>query len=199
MTGVDNFRPWFFRASTVRHVRSRLASALAAVLVTGALIVGCTPTPEPTPTPTGFATDEEAFAAAEATYRAYVDALNRVDLSDPETFGDVYAWTTGEANTNDRKTFSQMHADSLTVSGESVVAVIQPLGEFEPDAEALQLGVCLDVSTINLVNTQGESVVSPDRGDQQSMLITLVPSDTPTRLIISQFDGRDGEPKCTGG
>ena len=50
------------------------------------LMSGCAadPSVEPTPTPT-FANEDEAFAAAEATYRAYVDALNQVDLADPAT------------------------------------------------------------------------------------------------------------------
>ena len=68
------------------------------------LLAGCAPTPPgPSPEPSVvFMTDDEAFAAAEATYRAYVDALNQVDLSDPDTFEAVYAWTTGEANANAR-------------------------------------------------------------------------------------------------
>ena len=72
-------------------MRTRVtAAALGALLML--TLAGCT-TPEPTdptPTPTSaFASEEEAFAAAEATYRAYVDALNEVDLSDPETFEPV--------------------------------------------------------------------------------------------------------------
>ncbi len=77
----------------------------AAVVVALAVTLGATACqPEPTPTPTGpaFASEDEAFAAAEETYRAYVDALNQVDLSDPETFEAVYAWTTGEANAGEK-------------------------------------------------------------------------------------------------
>ncbi|MET0860918.1 MAG: hypothetical protein ABW091_07810, partial [Microbacterium sp.] len=76
----------------------RLLPLSVALVLASAALSGCTPQPAPTPTPTGFATEDEAFAAAEETYRAYVDALNQVDLSDPETFEPVYAWTTGEAN-----------------------------------------------------------------------------------------------------
>ena len=57
------------------HLARTLASTLAAFAVVGAL-VGCAPSSEPTPTPTGFASEAEAFEAAEATYRAYVDATN---------------------------------------------------------------------------------------------------------------------------
>jgi hypothetical protein len=58
------------------------------VLAAAVLLVGCAPQPDATPTPSAtalpFATDKEAFAAAEATYRAYVDAQNGVVISDPE-------------------------------------------------------------------------------------------------------------------
>ena len=198
MAAVDNFCTGFARASTVKGVRSRIASALAAALLAGALTVGCTPTPEPSPTPTGFATEEEAFAAAEETYRAYVDALNAVDLSDPETFEDVYAWTTGEANAGERKTFTDLHAKGLTVTGSSTAALVEPHGGFDADILALQLAVCLDVSNVDLTDEAGESVVSPNRGDVQSMLVTLVPGSTPTRLAISRFEGREGDPSCVG-
>jgi ABC-type oligopeptide transport system substrate-binding subunit len=59
----------------------RFAAATLALAL--ALTTACAPDPAPTPSPTGFASQEEAFAAAEATYRAYVDALNAVDLADP--------------------------------------------------------------------------------------------------------------------
>ena len=161
-------------------------------------LAGCSPTPEPAPEPTsGFASEEEAFAAAEETYRAYVEALNHVDLSDPETFEDVYAWTTGEANAEIRTSLSKMHADSLTVSGRSVAAVVRPgsiTGAARPTVELL---VCLDVSSVGLVDPTGESVVSPERPDTQSLTVTLVPSEsTDTQVAIESIRGRDGAPKC---
>ena len=71
-----------------------------------------------------FATEEEAFAAAEETYREYVDALNQVDLSDPETFEAVYAWTTGDANAKERERSSQPGCTptGLAVLGSTAVA-----------------------------------------------------------------------------
>ncbi len=84
----------------------RVAAVTVALAMVVPLATGCQPDPAPSPTGPAFATEEEAFAAAEETYRAYVDALNQVDLSDPETFEAVYAWTTGDANASERKTLS---------------------------------------------------------------------------------------------
>ena len=167
-----------------------------------ALLAGCATTAEsaePTPTP-AFSSEAEAFSAAEETYRAYVDALNRVDLSDPDTFEDVYAWTTGEANAGARETFSQMHADGWVISGETQIALIMPRS-MQPDdfRDAVQLDVCLDVSLVALVDPAGASVVSPDRRDLQSMLVSMtVQPDSPTALLIANIDGREGEPLCAG-
>lgn len=134
-------------------------------------VSGCTtPAPDPTPTPTGFATEAEAFAAAEATYRAYIDALNNVDLSDPATFEPVYELTMGELNAIDRETFSQMHADGWAKGGQAVITHTQPVEWSEPMAT---IRACYDVSQVTLEATDGSSVVSPTRPDVQSLDILI--------------------------
>ncbi|WP_292828984.1 hypothetical protein [Microbacterium sp.] len=176
---------------------SRVAAvAVALVLVVG-MTTGCQPEPAPSPSGPIFANEDEAFAAAEQTYRAYVDALNQVDLSDPETFEAVYAWTTGDANAEARKLFSQMHADSWVVRGESLPTIVNPRVWGGPTQSQMEVSVCLDVSRVELLNEAGESVVSPDRPDVQSMLVNMFTSlDTATGWIIEDFEGRDGEPTC---
>ena len=172
---------------------SRLVpAALAFVLAAGA-ISGCSPQPEPEDPPQ-FASEEEAFAAAEETYRAYVDALNQVDLSDPETFEDVYAWTTAEANAGARESFSQMHADGWIVDGESGVYKTETL-EAQLDSPAtVSIFACLDVSGVTLTDTEGNSVVDPNRPDVQEVQVDTVESDqSPTGLLIERLDGYDGK------
>ncbi|WP_235565616.1 hypothetical protein [Microbacterium sp. Root166] len=178
-------------------VISRLAPVAVAMAVLAAVLTGCTPEPEETdPTPV-FSSEAEAFAAAEETYRAYVDALNQVDLSDPETFEEVYAWTTGEANSAARTTFSQMHADSWTVSGESSPTLIEPRSAGGAEVTDVELAVCLNVAGVNLVDADGQSVVASDRPAVQTMLISLEASDaTPTGWTIRDIEGREGDPQC---
>jgi hypothetical protein len=178
-------------------VRARTGPAAAAVaLALAVLLSGCTPPPQPEPTP-AFSSEAEAFAAAEATYRAYVDALNDVDLSDPETFEEVYAWTTGDANAAIRKSFSEMHADGLTVTGTTLATVVEPLQAGGAGVESVELAVCLDVSGVSLVDATGTSAVDPNRPDVQSMSITLRrDGETSTGWVISRIDGREGGPTC---
>ncbi|PVW03452.1 hypothetical protein DEA06_13090 [Microbacterium sp. Gd 4-13] len=162
------------------------------VLVMG----GCSVTPEPEETTPAFATEEEAFAAAEQTYRAYVDALNQVDLSDPETFEPVFALTTGELNTSDRRGLSTYHADQVAKSGESTITDLQ---RESADLEngIIHFSVCLDVSTVELTELSGESIVDPDRVPVQSLRVTVEgPRTAAGSLQVSSVSGRSGEPVC---
>ncbi|SDG99972.1 hypothetical protein [Microbacterium sp. 77mftsu3.1] len=177
-------------------IARRSAVLLATVALVTAL-AACAPAaaPKPSPTPTGFASKEEAFAAAEKTYREYVDALNEVDLSDPATFEPVFSVMAGSAVENERKTLSEYHAEKMTVEGQARITKLEPL-EWMPEDGRAKLGGCLDVSEIDVVNPSGKSIVSDSRPDVQSVLITLE-SDIRTRAFkIVSLDGRDGEPSC---
>jgi len=170
-------------------------SGILLVALCGVLISGCAPQPtsDATPTPT-FTSDADAFAAAEATYRAYVDALNQVDLADPETFEAVYAWTTGDASAAARELFSWMHADNQVVSGDSRITAIASTSGAR--ANAVSLDVCVDVSEVDVRDESGETVVAPDRVDVQKMRLEFARSRTETGLSISNITGRADGPAC---
>ena len=172
-------------------LRRRTATLALAIGIT---LAGCaSPATGPTPTPS-FADADAAYAAAEATYRAYVDALNAVDLSDPTTFEDVFQWTTGEVNAADRETLSAYHAESLTVSGDSVVQSVTPLSLRE-GLDEVELAVCLDVSRVALLDSQGVSRVEANRVDVQRLSAGLMVGDSPTGLLVASIEARtDGEP-----
>ncbi|TQJ31784.1 hypothetical protein [Microbacterium sp. SLBN-146] len=181
----------------------RIAFAAAALALI-ALLGGCAPESSPSPSaslsssPT-FTSDAEAFAAAEKTYRAYVDALNDVDLSDPETFEPVFALTTGDANDATKKTFSQMHADGWTVQGETRIDLLERSPGDEGVASGdVMLDVCLNVGDVRLTGPDGESVVSPDRLDVQSMRVELFQSGSLPAYLIASISGREDGTSCAG-
>jgi hypothetical protein len=134
-------------------------------------MTGCTTSsPAPTSTPTGFATEAEAFAAAEATYRAYVDASNAVDTADPSTFAAVFEATGGEFNASARESLSEMHAEGTVVIGESTYSNAM-LVEWDPPTASI--AVCLDVSDVRVTDSAGQSLVSPDRPPIQSIAVDV--------------------------
>ncbi|MFE1663182.1 hypothetical protein [Microbacterium sp. P02] len=174
----------------------RIAAAVATFVVATAVLSGCIGQPAPAESTPLFSSEDEAFAAAEQTYRNYVDALNQVDLSDPSTFEPVYAWTTGDANANERKTLTQMSADKWTVKGASIPTLVQPRSMGGTNFESAELAVCVNVADVDVLDASGESVVSPDRGDTQSTVVGLVRGDSPTEWLVSSIEGREGEPVC---
>jgi hypothetical protein len=164
------------------------------LLAVGAL-TACQGVPEPADSTPAFASDDEAFAAAEETYRAYVDALNEVDLSDPETFEPVFAWTTGELNAEDRETLTSMHADDLTVVGDSVVARVKG-SRVEDSGKRVLMDVCLDVSGVDVRDPAGESVVQSGRSPVQALQITLIREGSDSPLVLSSIMSRESGLPC---
>lgn len=165
---------------------SRVAAAAVALALVVGMTTGCQP--EPTPSPSGpvFANEDEAFAAAEETYRAYVDALNQVDLSDPETFEAVYAWTTGEANANERKTLTQMHADGWQVSGSTAISGFHGQTAELKTPAGVEAIVCSDVTKVSVIDANGQSMVSDERPDVYALSVEFIESGTtPTGLAVA--------------
>ncbi|UUE19225.1 hypothetical protein [Microbacterium sp. J1-1] len=168
---------------------TRLAILVAAV----ALLTGCAPDPVPTPTPTAaFASEEEAFAAAEATYRAYNDALNSVDLSDPATFDAAFALSSGNFNASDRRTLSKLHADGDSMVGSVTVSKFVGVNSAPPFREVVAYA-CVDVSASDVLNSSGASVVDPARPDMNSLRVTFILSGD--QLLIDHA-ARDENAEC---
>jgi hypothetical protein len=174
----------------------RRGVALVAALACAALMLGgCDGSPGPSPSTSTplFADEAEAFAAAEATYRAYIDALNGVDLSDPSTFEPVFALTTGEANAEARESFSQMHADRWQVKGQSTIDGIADLEATITGVPTVALAACLNVSDVTVTDSDGNSVVEDSRPDVQSVRVDLTgDARSDTGMVISTLDGYEG-------
>ncbi len=147
--------------------RRAAAVALAASVLFGAS--ACTSAePDPTATPP-FASEAEAFAAAEATYRAYVDALNdrRADgTSEPTDY------LIGDALESDLDASRQLAAAGLTIVGETVVAAFAPKSYSRTDGVAAS--VCLDSSHTHVTDDQGNDVTPPDRDERSLLAVTFV-------------------------
>lgn len=174
----------------------RLTAVTAALVCAGVLLAGCGPSPAESPTPTPL-TRAQAFAAAEATYRSYIDALNKVDLAKPATFENVYKWETGDALAGAKKLFTTMHGDGWVVSGHTVATLVTPSAGTSSSTHHLTLAVCVDVSDVTLVDKNGKSVVAKDRAAVQPMSVSLTNTQSDSQWRISMIDGREAGPPCT--
>ncbi|WP_417556521.1 hypothetical protein [Microbacterium sp.] len=160
---------------TSAAISVRALRALSAGLLALGMLAACTPEPKPAPTPTKtalFSSDAEAFKAAEETYRAYTDALNNVDTSDPHTFESVYEFGSGTFKSGDKKNLSWMHAEKLKLGGETRVTRMSGVSTAD-NRSTVRVLACLDVSTVTLVDTEGTSRVNPTRPDKYGLSVTL--------------------------
>ena len=149
------------------------------------MLAGCAPTPEPTPTPTAaFASEEEAFAAAEETFSEYVRALNAVDASDPATFEELFDLSSGSVEKADRENFSAMHAEGKVIEGDTRVFSFSGVHSAAP-FDKVTATLCLDVSQVAILNPDGSSAVSPNRPDVYGLEVTFVTSDSVGLLVDS--------------
>jgi hypothetical protein len=162
---------------------------VCALALAASTLFGCSPAPTPTPSPTAaFASEEEAFAAAEETYRAYIDASNAVDLRDPATFESVSKHTVGEYRADEREQLSQMSAEGYTRSGSIVV---REFAGVEWSRDVIRAHTCEDVSGVGLTDEAGNSVVSADRPDRYALDIWFridqgVPRISKTESVVDQ-------------
>lgn len=146
-------------------------------------LLGCAPEPAPVPTPTpAFASEEEAFAAAEEVYRAYNDALN--ERRGEAQGADPQQYLIGIALESDIDAQNSLRAQGLRIEGTAeVVSFAGESAELRAaDSHVVGL-VCIDVSGVSLLNETGVNVTPPERGETVAQRVDFVSSEQ--SLLIS--------------
>jgi hypothetical protein len=181
--------------------------AVAALAITVALAVtGCVATPggtKPTPSPSAtplFHSDEEALGAAEEAYAAYLRVSDQIlmdggkkperllevatkDVLNQEQLGYEKARTLGHKSTGG-STYDQMRIQDINADPSANHAVVT-------------VYVCDDVSAVDIVDSNGKSVVSPERPDRFPTSVTFdLDATTPPSLIVASVDEWTGADFC---
>ena len=146
---------------------------VAAVLVGAAIgIAGCAPAPTPKPTPTPlFASQAEAFKAAEQVYRDYIAAENTRQAGDKSV--DPEQFLAGEALSHDIDSKRESQAKGTRVDGSAEVISFEGK-KFEPDREDLTAAVCLDISKTRILDAVGEDITPASRPKVVSLEVRFV-------------------------
>jgi hypothetical protein len=139
----------------------RAASALAVLVCAGA-VVGCSEPPSAPPTPTALS-EAEAFAAAEATYRGYVDAGN-AERAGRKPAGRPLSFLVGAAVSDELAGQRYLSEKHWTPTGDVVVAAFRGT---RSDADTVWARTCLDVSGGDVLNPDGDIVTPTTRRDRQ--------------------------------
>ena len=174
----------------------RTARLLTPVTLAALLLAGCTPsTPMPAPPPTPdatpvFASDEEALAAAEEAYRTYVatvDAILQDGGANAERLRDL---ASEELLTVQREGFDAFAANGWRSEGNTELRnfVLQQYRE-----RNVVLYVCADVSAVDVVDSEGNSKVSPDRPPESTHEVSLHWDD---KFIIVSDEPWSGDGVC---
>ncbi len=150
--------------------RWRLTAHAAAVMLALAALTACTPDPTPTPSPTGFASDEEAFAAAEDTYRAYIDALN-ARREDEASNPSPDSYLTGAALTAAIETDAEFRETGVRLVGATDIANVRKIDATQDSAS---IGVCLDASNTRVMDASGTDITPPEREDRLGLIVEVV-------------------------
>jgi len=117
--------------------------------VAGTALSACSPTAAPSPTPTAaFASEEEAFAAAEETYRAYNDAGNQGD--------DASEFLTGEALDSHISTQNYLRENELSLDGASEIVSFEGTNALLDPIAKIDVQVCLDVTGSRVIDASGQ-------------------------------------------
>lgn len=165
--------------STVRGV----AGVTLSLVSVFALVTGCAPQPEPVESQGPFATEEEAFAAAEETYRNYVDALN-ARRADPNASPDPQTFLTGPALEADIRSQQQFNQEGIHVQGATEIVTIVPKSA-DTDASAATLLVCLDSSATRVIDGDGNDVTPADRAELAALDVGFILTSSRTRIQSS--------------
>lgn len=140
----------------------RSGSALAAAGLLIGMLSGCTPTTTPAPKPTktaAFATDEEAFKAAEETYRAFIDESNREE-------GDEEKYLGGLAVDDHLDAEQQLKHAGLRGVGEAIVTTFEvDNSTLSSDRSSLTATACLDITDVRVINIDNQDVTPDNRSD----------------------------------
>lgn len=144
-----------------------------------------TPTPTPSATPV-FATEEEALAAAEEAYAAYIDVASQVFADGGRDAGRLAAVATGDFLEVEIAGYEDIANDGWHSTGRSTFDSVQ-LERYEltvDGKEAVAVYLCDDVSGVDVLNAEGISVVSPSRPVRTLFEVTF-DLGAESRLLVS--------------
>lgn len=167
--------------SRTRHLR---LTAIGIVALAAGSLVACSPRPEPTPTPTAaFASEEEAFAAAEEVYRAYLVAEDADGNEEPGE--DPQSYLTGQALEEAAAAHQAFDEDGIRIVGTTTLESFEgTTADIDESVAKLVAVVCIDVSKSSVMDSNGSDITPPDRGSTWPLEVTFVGDQS--SLLISE-------------
>jgi hypothetical protein len=165
---------------------------IAVVFLSVLVLTGCvgsdppvTPAPTPTSTPL-FASDEEALKAAEVAYKRFNAVAERVlneGGTDPER---LEAVATGELLAAAVKGAESYESKGYHSIGRIVSSEFRIQQTSNSKRDSVTIYVCEDVTKVDVVDSEGTSVVSPSRPARQTIEMAFDGTDQGELIASSQ-------------
>ncbi|MFC6355069.1 hypothetical protein [Luethyella okanaganae] len=187
----------------MRLMSRGITAALVGVVLLVMGVAGCVKTPVQPPVSTTdapapvFASDEEALAAAEEAYAAYLavgDEISKQGGDNPERYAQV---SKGQALESALKSAGQFREARAHTFGDSTYSTYKLQLANYANVETLEIlvYVCDDVSSVDVLGEDGVSIVSPDRPDKTPFVVEF-DHKLNNKLILSRKDLWEGETFC---
>lgn len=163
---------------------------LALLALAAAALSACAPSPEPTPTPTAaFASEEEAFAAAEEVYRAYLLAAAQQaagnETADPQSF------LVGRALESDLASQRALKDQGISIIGASLVETFTPIeADVSGQVATVRADICVDISASRVKDADNKDITPSDRADTGQLTVEF--SGTADKLLVSDSSPGEG-------
>ncbi|MEL4317876.1 hypothetical protein WJX64_02560 [Leifsonia sp. YIM 134122] len=186
------------------HRSTLVGAMLLAMSLSAVAVAGCSASPKPLPstssTPSAtpvFASDEEALAAAEEAYAAYLRVDNAVGQSGGKGESLYSTVAAGEALTNALANAKQFRDAKAHTIGQAAFTVrdLQSAEYEDPRNLSISFYICDDLSEVELVGEDGKTMSESEINDSAPFLVTVV-SSTTSNLLVSNIALWDGDDYC---
>jgi hypothetical protein len=185
-------------------VTRRLVALSAAALMTVAALGACTqPSPEPSRStaPTvkhtpAFASDADALKAATDAYAAYLkmsDTIFSQGGINPERIG---PFVSKAMETRESSGYREFEKRGWKSTGTSTFDNVKVQQIDSVDRVPITLYLCLDVSGVDVVDADGQSVVSEERPDRSPVVAVFDLREGSRQLVVDSVDPWSGDAVC---
>jgi hypothetical protein len=191
----------------MRSAKERLVILAASTALATLLLAGCgsTPIPPPTPAPTTsapvIASEDEALAAATEAYAAYLGVIDVVLAdggSDPSVLADVASGDALGAEEETANMYAERGYKSVGTTSFDSLSIQSLDNSNAKRTVSMIVYVCVDVTDVDVLNSDGVSVVPPGRVSRYPLLVALTTTSDaqPNRLLISSSETWTGTNFC---
>jgi hypothetical protein len=137
--------------------------------------------------------------AARSTYEQFVSTVDTVIAENGASPGRIDAFATPALAAEEKQGIQDFVAVGHRMSGRAQItnAVLQSRSKVASTTNVAALYVCMDVSDIDIVDSDGNSVVQATRPDQTAFEVTFdAPDGNPTELLVASESVWNGGGVC---